>query len=342
MPVGRWHFAVPALHTGDHHAPEGKMMRLCAYDAVLMGSPVQLKLAGHDEKLAANVFRLIKQQENLFTVNRSPSEVMAVNQAAGKQPVAVSAPVFALIKRAREVSLLPESCFNFAIGPLVKRWKIGFQGDSVPPAEEINALLALTDPACVVLDERQQTVFLTRPGMEIDLGAIAKGYIADRVRDYLLQQGCDCGLINLGGNVQTLNAPEGQQAWAVGLKVPFSSPEALIGTVSVSNRSVVTSGIYERYFEQHGRLYHHILNPRTGYPLDNELLSVTVIADNSTDCDIFTTLLYGMGVEKGLAYLAAYPQIEAIFVTKDRQVVLSAPLQFQQLDERYTVTDSTA
>ncbi|WP_380180831.1 FAD:protein FMN transferase [Kalamiella sp. sgz302252] len=318
------------------------MQQPCSYSAVLMGSPILLKLAQHDERLAHDVFRLIRQQENLFTVNRAGSQLMAINAAAGKHPVAVSASVFALIERAREVSLLPGCCFNFAIGPLVKRWKIGFKGDSVPPAHELKALLALTRPELVQLDKQQHTVFLPEAGMEIDLGAIAKGYIADRVRDFLHQQGCYCGLINLGGNLQTLDAPEGETSWAIGLQKPFGEPGALIATVAVSNKSVVTSGIYERYFELDGRCYHHILDPQTGYPLDNELLSVTVISDSSLDGDIFTTLLYGLGVEKGLALLADYPQIEAVFVTRKQQVVLATQQPFRLLDESYQVIDSTA
>lgn len=184
-------------------------------------------------------------------------------------------------------------------------------------------------------------MFLTRAGMEIDLGAIAKGYIADRVRDYLRKEGAQLGLINLGGNIQTLGSPEG--GWSVGLKKPFAG-EALIGTMTVENMSVVTSGTYERFFEQNGRRYHHILDPRTGYPLDNELDSVTIISKNSIDGDIWTTLMYGMGVSKGCSALRARPDIEAIFVTKTKEVVLSSAhhFRFTLLDNSYRVTDSTA
>nr|WP_154324619.1 FAD:protein FMN transferase [Pantoea sp. 201603H] len=309
------------------------------YSAVLMGSPILLRLFEHNQDLASRVFRLIKQQENIFTVNRPHSEVMAINHAAGRHAVEVSPQVFYLIKRAKAVSMLKDSCFNLAIGPLVKRWKIGFQGNRVPPDEELQALLALTDPGLVILNEQDRSVMLEKAGMEIDLGAIAKGYIADVVRDYLQQQHIEHALINLGGNVQTLGVPDssGQQRWAIGLKAPFSSPDALIGVINVNNKSVVTSGIYERYFELDGRRYHHILDSKSGYPLDNELLSVTVISTHSIDGDIFTTLLYGMGVEKGLRYLAGLPEIEAIFVTKDRQVIFSSQHQFSftLIDNRY-------
>lgn len=316
--------------------------RVYSYSAVLMGSPILLKLFAHDEALAARVFRLIKQYEDLLTVNRAQSQVMDINHAAGQHAVTVSSPVYALIKCAKAASELPQSAFNLAIGPLVKRWRIGFKGDSVPPADEIAQLLTLTHPEQVILNDAEESVFLAQPGMEIDLGAIAKGYIADRVRDFLRKEGVEQGLINLGGNVQTLGTPEG--GWSIGLKKPFSTAGAMIGTLDVENKSVVTSGVYERFFEQNGQLYHHILDPRTGYPLDNELDSVTIVSTHSIDGDIWTTLMYGMGVEKGCAALRARPDIEAIFVTKTKEVVLSSShhYRFTLLDSEYRLTGSTA
>ncbi len=311
--------------------------RVCAYSAVMMGSPILLKLFDHDETLARQVFQLIKQQENLLTVNRSPSEIMNINQAAGQHAVVVSQPVFELIQIACQVSQLPDSCFNLAIGPLVKRWKIGFQGDHVPPAAELQARLALTDPRDIELDAAARSVFLRKAGMEIDLGAIAKGYIADCVQAFLRQQQVGSALINLGGNVQTVGTPPDEpEGWAIGLKTPFAGLDALIGVINVVNKSVVTSGVYERYFKVDGHYYHHILDPKTGYPLDNELLSVTIISDRSIDGDIYTTLLYGMGVEQGMRYLAAHPDIEAIFVTRDKQVICSSQRQF-----RFTLLDDS-
>ncbi|MGJ0480207.1 FAD:protein FMN transferase [Pantoea agglomerans] len=311
--------------------------RVYAYSAVLMGSPILLKLFDDNQTLAGQVFRLIKQQENLFTVNRAASEVMAINDAAGQNPVVVSQPVFDLIACAHAVSLLPDSLFNLAIGPLVKCWKIGFQGHSVPSATELEVRRALTNPQEVILDAASRSVMLGRPGMEIDLGAIAKGYIADVVQAFLRQQQVSSALINLGGNVQTVGAPPEEAGWAIGLKKPFGEASELIGVISVNNRSVVTSGIYERYFELEGVCYHHILDPLSGYPLDNELLSVTVISDRSLDGDIYTTLLYGLGVEKGMACLPDKPGIEAIFVTRDRQVICSSQrhFSFQLLDSDY-------
>lgn len=312
------------------------------YSTVLMGSPILLKLFEFNQTLAGNVFRLIKQQEAIFTVNRPHSEVMSINRAAGKHAVAVSRVLYEVIKRAKEASMLPDSRFNFTIGPLVKRWKIGFNGESVPPATELHALLTLIDPRQVDLDDATASVYLQRQGMEIDLGAIAKGYIADVVRDYLLQRGVRDALINLGGNVLALGNSV-RQAWRIGLKQPFAAEDTPLGIINVTDKSVVTSGIYERYFMRDGRCYHHILDPQTGYPLDNELLSVTVICDNAIDGDIWTTLMYGQGVRKGLETLRRNPSIEAIFVTRNRQIICSSQryFAFNLLDDSYQLTGRT-
>lgn len=313
------------------------------YTQTLMGTPVLLKWFVHNDALADEVFAKIKQLEDALTVNRPHSEIMDINRAAGRHPVRVSPVVFKLIQRAKDASVSEGSCFNLAIGPVVKRWKIGFQGNTVPPADEIKKLLALTDPYQVILDPEDHSVFLEKPGMEIDLGAIAKGYIADIVKDFLYQHGIRHALVNLGGNVQTLGGPQTGPCkhWAIGLQKPFTGRGELIGIIHVVDKSVVTSGIYERCFIAGETLYHHIFDPRTGFPLDNELVSVTVISDTSIDGEIYTTLLYGMGVEKGLAFLSSLPDIEAVFVTRDRKIILSSRRQFTfaLLDPDYTLED---
>lgn len=191
-----------------------------------------------------------------------------------------------------------------------------------PPADEISTRLALTSPHQVILDDEQHSVFLTQAGMELDLGAIAKGYIADRVRDFLHSQQVFQGLINLGGNVQTLGGASQMRGtpWSVGLKKPFAGPDDLIGVIEVEGKSVVTSGTYERWFEYAGKRYHHILDPRTGYPLDNELHSVTIVSEDSVDGDIWTTLIYGMGVEQGCACLANKPELKRFLSPKTAEL----------------------
>ena len=187
--------------------------RVYSYSAVLMGSPILLKLYVHDEPLASRVFQLIKGYEDLFTVNRAYSQVMDINQAAGRHPVTVSRPVYALIKCAKAASMVRDSAFNLAIGPLVKLWRIGFQGQSVPAAQDIAARLTLTRPQDVILDDAAGSVFLAQPGMEIDLGAIAKGYIADRVRDDLQRQGVESKFLNFPDEGHWVVKPRNSLRW---------------------------------------------------------------------------------------------------------------------------------
>lgn len=298
------------------------------YQAVMMGSQIRLSLSQENPQRARAVFQLIKQQEALLTVNRDDSLLMAVNRAAGQHPVVVPSAIFQLVSLALQVSLLPGSLFNLAIGPLVKAWRIGFAGRSPPPISRINDAMALIDPHDIVLDAEAQSIFLRKCGMEIDLGAIAKGYIADKVCQYLHEQQEPYALINLGGNVHTLARPE-HHLWQIGLRKPFASPQTLSARLAVSGRSVVTSGIYERFFLHQQRCYHHILDSRTGYPLDNDLLSVTVISESSLIGDIYSTLLYGMGVDESLAWLSHHPEIEAVMITRDNDIICSSQHHFQ-------------
>ncbi|MBQ4766292.1 FAD:protein FMN transferase [Pectobacterium versatile] len=311
------------------------------YSVHLMGSPILLKLFVHDETAVRQVFQRIKQLEDQLTVNRAQSEVMSINHAAGNDYVSVSPVVFELIKRARAVSLIENSGFNVAIGPVVKLWKIGFSGSTVPDQESIQRALASTHPDRIILREQDHSVMLESAGMEIDLGAIAKGYIADIVRDVLHQHAIQDALINLGGNVLAIGSAltDEQGLWSVGLQKPFADRDSLLGIIKVKNKSVVTSGVYERFFTVDDQNYHHILDPKTGYPLDNELHSVTVISNDSLDGDIYTTLLYGMGVDAGIKFLQHQPDIEAIFVTKAREIIFSSQrhYQFDLLDDSYLV-----
>lgn len=314
------------------------------YTQTLLGTTVSLILIEPNETVAQVVFDTITQLENRLTVNRPISEVMLINLAAGEHSVVVSRSVFSLIEQAQKVSLYPDSCFNFAIGPLVKLWKIGFKGDQVPTEEQIKQQLLLTDPKDIVLNPEDHSIFLTKRGMEIDLGAIAKGYIADVVRLILHQHNIDQAIINLGGNVLTLGqSPLNDDGyWHVGLRKPFSVTNELAGIIKVKNKSVVTSGIYERFFIQNDRLYHHIFDPLTGYPLDNEFESVTVISNSSLEGDIYSTFLYGLGLERGRDFLKKHQHLSAVFLLKNKTIVLinSENFSFLLLDKQYAMSFS--
>ena len=300
------------------------------YSQQLMGTTVSLKLFVENLTAVSAVFNAIEQLEARLTVNRYHSEVMSINHAAGKQPVAVSKLVFDLISQAKAASLLPDSKFNLAIGPLVKLWKIGFNGHSIPEKDEIARRLTLTNPNHIDLNRTNQTVYLAKAGMEIDLGAIAKGYIADIIKLLLAQYNIFQAIINCGGNVLTIGYSPitADKQWHIGLKRPFAEANNLLGIIHVEDKSVVTSGIYERYFIFNDQLYHHILDPHTGYPLNNELQSVSIISDNSLTGDIYSTIFYGLGIRQGLSELKKKQNIGVIFVTRDKKIIIQSNQHF--------------
>lgn len=288
-----------------------------------LGTNITLTIYGaHDSQVLEASFDLINYYEDLFTVNRPDSEVMAINKQAGLAPVQVSTPVYNLVKLAVMESR-QNFGFNTAIGPLVKLWKIGFDDAKVPSPGEIAAKKVLINPHAIQLDDLNQTVFLTQKGMELDLGAIAKGYIADRIQDLWLAHGITAGIINLGGNLLMVGNPPHRSdgLWRIGVQDPFAQRGQNIATVALGPCSAVTSGIYERHLETNdGHSYHHILDPQTGYPHENDLAGVTVFTKKSVIAEIETTRLFFTNAD-----LTAWKQRKrdvygAIFVTKDRKI----------------------
>lgn len=260
-----------------------------------------------------------------FSANRDDSELMQINQAAGVRPVKVHPEMFELIALGKKHSIAKNSLLNIAIGPLIKLWNIGFDNARVPDQDEIDEVLKVIDPNLIELDEENQTIYLAKAGMEIDVGAIAKGYIADRLVDYMKEQGVASGLVNLGGNLVTvgpaLNRPD--YYWRIGVQ----NPEEIRGqsslTLKIYNQSVVTSGIYERKLTIDGQTYHHIFDQKTGYPVNSDTASITIIADQSVDCEIWTTRLFGQEPQHIINEINQTPGIEGVVITRDGKYLLS-------------------
>lgn len=262
-----------------------------------LGTSITLQIFGTQKRdLLKKSFDLIDHYEDIFTVNRDESEVMDVNHAAGKYPVQVSSAVYGLIKLAVEKSR-ENFGFNALIGPVVKLWHIGFKGAHVPKDEEIKEKMLLTDPFKVTLNDHEQSVFLQMRGMELDLGGIAKGWIADRIRDLWRAYGVAAGIINLGGNILLVgDAPKRQNGqWVIGIQDPKQSRGDNITSVMVPECSAVTSGTYERYLEVNGHKYHHLIDPRTGYPVETDLAGVTTFTKKSVEAEIECKRLFFAG-----------------------------------------------
>ena len=261
-------------------------------------------------------FHLCTEYENKLSRTIEGSEIDQINHSQGT-PVTVSPDTAELISEALKYGALSEGSFDIAIAPLSSLWDFKAENPQVPDSSAIAEAVKHVDYRNIRLEGN--TVTLTDPDCALDLGAIAKGFIADKIAAYLKEQGVTSAMINLGGNVLAVGSRPDGTDFNVGIQKPFENQNVVLGVFTLSGKSVVTSGIYERFFRKDGKLYHHILNPDTGYPIENSLLSVTIISDTSTEGDALSTTCFILGLEKGMALIESLDNVEAIFVTDDMQ-----------------------
>lgn len=296
----------------------------------LIGTYVQIRIYDDGkEDVLKKSFDRVKELGDKITVNEEGSEIDEVNAQAGIKPVQVSDDIYELLKQAYTYSEDSDGGFDMAIGPITQLWHIGFDDARKPSQEEIDQALKLVDYKKVQLNDADKTVYLEEKGMELDLGAIAKGYITDEVVKVLKDNGVTTAIVDLGGNVFVLgHSPRGEdEDWTVGIQDPNKSRNTVVGTIKERNKTLVTSGIYERYLNVDGQTYHHLFNPKTGYPFDNDIAGVTIIADKSIDGDGLSTAVFALGTKKGLEYVEKLDGIDAIFVTKDDKVYVSKDIE---------------
>ncbi|WP_368489891.1 FAD:protein FMN transferase [Clostridium sp. BJN0013] len=293
----------------------------------------------YDDKREAVIdaaFNRIKEIENKMSVNKSGTELDAVADYAGKNFVKVSDDTFYVLKKGKYYSQKSSGAFDITIGPLVKLWGIGTDHARLPSQQEINEKKVLVNYEDLILDEENKKVMLAKSGMSLDLGGIAKGYSADEAARILKEKGVKHAIINLGGNVVVINNNINGKPWNIGIQNPFEATGKEVGTIKVTNKTVVTSGIYERYLEENGKKYHHILNPFTGYPMDNNLASVTLVTNVSIDADAMTKNIFYLGVDKGMKYVKTIQGLDAIFITKNKEIYITDGLK-----NNFNVDDSS-
>jgi thiamine biosynthesis lipoprotein len=289
-------------------------------------------------RLYTTLFDRLAEIENILSVNKNGSDIDLVNQNAGKNPVKVHPELIETLKRALFFAEMTATdgvaAFDPTIGPLVQLWGIGTDGGGrVPEAAAIAEALSRVDWREVEVNEAENTVYLRKSGMALDLGGIAKGYAADALVKIIRDRGFTRAVIDLGGNIYACGerraGPLGlrRQPWRVGVQNPLGARGTYLGVAEVSDKTLVTSGVYERFFENDGKRYHHILSTETGAPVWNGLLSVTIIAGNSMDADALSTAAFALGPEKARALLAAFPEAGAIFVLDDRSVIMTSGLE---------------
>jgi thiamine biosynthesis lipoprotein len=272
------------------------------------------------------------------------SGVVAINEQAGIAPVKVRADVLDVLEKALHYAALSNGAFDPTVGPLVRLWGIGTDRERIPGDEEIARARELVNWRDVAIDRDAGTAFLRREGMALDLGAIAKGYAGDEAARIAREAKVKRAILDLGGNIVALGwrehkGKESPLPWRIGIQNPLGGRGAYIGVVTVHDASVVTSGVYERYFESEGKRYHHILSTANGRPIENGLSSVTIVTANSTDADALSTAVFTLGFEQGKALLDSIPAAEAIFVFSDRSVKVTGGLTgiFTLTDDEFEV-----
>lgn len=253
------------------------------------------------------------------------SDLGRLAESAGKSPAEISPDTFALLEKAKHYAQLSGGAFEPTIRPLTKLWGIGKKACFVPSEEEIAAAMSLVNWRSLQLKSGCRA-YLEKPGQAVDLGGIAKGYAADEVRRILLENGVASAMINLGGNISAVGSRPDGSPWRIGVQNPFAPRGEFLGTLEVRDRTVVTSGVYERYFYRDGVRYHHILDPRTGKPVRNGLMSVTAVCGSSADADALTTALFVLGPQAG-APLLRQSGADAIFVFEDYSFAATSGLR---------------
>ncbi|WP_411682373.1 FAD:protein FMN transferase [Clostridium thailandense] len=285
----------------------------------LMGTKISLYIKGAAaEELAQKAESMLIHYEEVFSANSDTSQLAMLKKTASLAPQKVDAELYELIKIGKKHSLCDNSYLNIAIGPLIKLWRIGFEEAHVPEKEVIVPVLELLKPENIKLDDEKKTVYFLKKGMEIDLGAIAKGYFADKVMDFFKENGAVSAMVDMGGNVLVFGeSPSVVGDWNVGIQNPFLPRGNAVAALKIRDQSVVTSGIYERVFEKNGTKYHHIFDSKTGYPIESNIASLTIIADTSLDCDIYTTKLFGLDAASIIHRVNRIKGMGAVVITVD-------------------------
>jgi thiamine biosynthesis lipoprotein len=299
--------------------------------------------------LYREVFARLREIEERLSARLPGSELSAVNAGAGKFSVSAGPEFLFVLESALLFAEQSGGAFDPAIGPLVRLWNIqGEDGEdgaarkTPPETDEIEAALDLVNWRDVVIDRARGTVFLRREGMALDLGGIAKGYAADEIARLLAGRQVKRAIIDLGGNIYLFGAKADGVPWRVGIQHPRAERGAIFGTLEVSaNRSVVTSGVYERFFEAEGRRYHHILSTRDGRPVENGLLSVTIAAASSMEADALSTAVFALGAERGGELLAGFARngTAAVLVFDDGSVRLTGGAAFTLENEAFRLAE---
>ena len=306
--------------------------------SIKLNTAVQITIYdSQDKSLLDDCLALCDRYELIFSRTNENSELYKLNHrkdTSDKDPNAdgqttpypvsgtadtwhISEDLASLLSQGLSITRESDGAFDIAIAPLTSLWDFTAEDPKVPDDAAIQKALPLCSSDGVTIDD--QDITLPSDDIQFDVGAIAKGYIADRMKDLLVKKGVNSAIINLGGNVLCIGSKPDGTPFKVGIQKPFADRNETEAVMDITGKSVVSSGIYERCFKQGGKLYHHILNPQTGYPYENGLISVTIISDQSVDGDALSTTCFALGLEDGLKF-AEKKGVHAVFITEDYEL----------------------
>lgn len=295
------------------------------YTDTLFDTNIRIQiLDASDASVIKGCEKLCKKYDTMFSPENKKSDVYKINHAKGKA-VKVSDDTISLIKKGLYYGKFSKGSFDITIGSVSRLWDFRSGKKKVPSASKIERKVSHVNYHEVLINDNMVT--LTDKKARLDLGGIAKGYIADRLKDYLKNKGIKHATINLGGNVQTLGTKPDGSDYNIGIQRPFGKNGDAIASVKIDDQSVVTTGIYERYFEKNGKVYHHILSPSTGKPCKTDLYSVSVITDSSLTADALSTICFLMGYERAKNLIDQLDNVDAVFITNDNQIHYSNNFQ---------------
>ncbi|MFC1624382.1 FAD:protein FMN transferase [Candidatus Omnitrophota bacterium] len=289
---------------------------------ILMDTFVEVSFFSHEEKVAKEAmketFNEIERIEGLFNRHNEESELSKINKSAGRKEVAIHPELFKIIERAIHYSKVSEGSFDITVAPLVDLWSSARKNNLIPEEEVTERALEHVGYKNIVIDKESSSIRFLDDGLKIDLGGIVKGYAADRAKELLLSKGIENALINIGGNIFALGNPPGKKSWHIGIQHPRDKNK-IIYRLSLKNRAVSTSGDYERFFILNGKRFSHIIDPVSGRPSEG-IVSVTVIADSAEASDALSTIVFVMGVEKGLRLMESFKGVEVFIFDKDEEL----------------------
>ncbi|MCD8089674.1 MAG: FAD:protein FMN transferase [Clostridiales bacterium] len=286
------------------------------------------------EKAVAEAVEEISKLDSLFSVTDENSDIYRLNSEKTAQ---VSEDTYNVIKEALNYSEKTEGILNIAVYPAVKAWGFTTGSYRIPTQAELDSIKEHIDLSKISLDDETMTVTINDPEGEIDLGSVAKGYASSEIYKIFQENGVESGILSLGGNVQTIGRKTDGSQWRVAVLNPENQSE-YSGIISTDSRAVVTSGNYQRYFEENGRLYHHIIDPETCAPAESGLSSVTIVSENGTAADAYSTALFIMGAEKAADFWRKNKdEFEAVLITGEGKIYIT-----EGLEASFTPTDKDA